>query len=66
MGRRDAGLTLRDLGEWVDNDEGLYNWWRNSKLAKREFIRQNRAELSRIVRAVLDGERRPHYLVYGG
>ena len=31
---------------WVNNDEGLYNWFRESRLSMREFIRSNRAELT--------------------
>lgn len=65
MSSRERGLTTRDLGQWIDNDEGLYRWWRNSKLSKREFIRLNRSELVRIIQAVTTGEKRPHYLLYG-
>lgn len=31
---------------WVLNDEGLYTWWRSSRLNMRTFIRVNRAELT--------------------
>jgi hypothetical protein len=34
---------------WVLNDEGLYNWYRSSGLALREFIRANRAELDKAI-----------------
>lgn len=65
MSSRERGLTTRDLGQWIDNDEGFYRWWRQSRLSKREFIRLNRAELKRSIQAVMNGEKRPHYLLYG-
>jgi len=65
MGRNQRGPNAQDIGQWIDNDEGLYRWWRNSKLSKREFIRLNRSELVRIIQAVTTGEKRAHYLLYG-
>jgi hypothetical protein len=62
---RSRTLTLKDLEQWVDNDEGLYRWWRQSRLPKREFIRRNRDELRAAVGRVLSGEKKAHYLVYG-
>lgn len=32
--------------EWVMNDEGLYCWFRNSRMPIRRFIRENREELT--------------------
>lgn len=60
-------LTAADIAQWIDNDEGLYSWWRSERprLSKREFIRANRAELERCIRAVLDGTKRAHFLRYG-
>lgn len=55
-----------ERAQWVDNDEGLYVWWRDSRLTKREFIRQNREELDRVIDNVLNGRKPAHYLVYGG
>ena len=40
--------------QWIDNNEGLYDWWRSSRLSKREFIRQNRSEIDRLIQSVLD------------
>lgn len=62
---RDRGITNKEIGQWVDNDEGLYRWYMQSRLSKREFIKVNRSELVRIIQAVQSGERRPHYLLYG-
>jgi hypothetical protein len=50
-------LNDKDLAQWIDNDEGLYNWWRGSRMAKGKFIKENRAELQTLIRAVL--ERKP-------
>lgn len=63
--KRDT-LNDADRSQWIDNDEGLYRWWRGSRLGKREFIRQNRAEIDAAIRSVRDGKRPAHYLLYGG
>lgn len=59
-------MTTRDISQWIDNDEGLYDWWRSSKLSKAEFIKQNRTELEACIDRVLGGEKPAHYLKYGG
>lgn len=59
-------MNDQDRAEWIDNDEGLYNWWRSSGLSKREFIRRNRAELTSCINAVLGGDKPAHFLAYGG
>jgi hypothetical protein len=35
--------------EWIDNDERLYVWWKESGESKRVFIRNNRAEITAII-----------------
>jgi hypothetical protein len=57
-------LNNTDREQWIDNDEGLYNWWRSTRLSKRQFIRQNREELDRCILNVLDGHKPAHYLAY--
>jgi len=59
-------MSIRDIEQWVDNDEGLYNWWKSSKMSKRAFIKENRAELERCIDNVISGRKRAHYLAYGG
>jgi hypothetical protein len=51
-------LTLNDddRAQWIDNDEGLYNWWRRSRQSKRAFIKENRKELTDLIMAVLNRE----------
>lgn len=62
----DKRLSISDIEQWIDNDEGLYNWWRSSRQSKRLFIRDNRAELESCIRLVTDGSKPAHYLAYGG
>lgn len=50
--------------QWVDNDEGLYLWFRRSRLSMREFIRQNRQEIDSAIDSVLDGSKPSHHLAY--
>lgn len=54
-----------ERAQWVDNDEGLYNWWKSSRQSKRAFIRENRAEIDGAISRVTGGERPAHYLAYG-
>jgi hypothetical protein len=56
----------KDRAQWIDNDEGLYVWWRASRKPKRTFIRENRAEIDRAIDSVLNGSKPAHYLAYGG
>ncbi len=56
-------LDTNELSLWVDNDEGLYNWWRGSRQSKSAFIRENRDELKRLIQAQLD--RKPARSLYG-
>lgn len=54
-----------EIGKWIDNDEGLYNWWRGSGQSKTAFIKENRAELVACIQKVTSGSKRAHYLAYG-
>lgn len=47
-------LNDNDRSQWIDNDEGLYNWWRSSRQSKSKFIRENREELTRLILAALN------------
>lgn len=51
---------------WIDNDEGLYKWWRSSGLSKRKFIKENKAEIDKAIGNVTAGTKPAHYLAYGG
>lgn len=39
--------------QWIDNDEGLYNWWRSLHMSKRAFIKENREELDACIERAL-------------
>jgi hypothetical protein len=45
-----------DRAQWIDNDEGLYLWWKSSRQSKRAFIRENRAELTKLINKMLNRE----------
>ena len=38
-------MSIKEIELWIDNDEGLYRWWKSSKQSKRNFIKENREEL---------------------
>jgi len=54
-----------ERAQWIDNDEGLYNWWRGSRQSKRDFIRANRADIDAAIDNVVGGHKPAHYLAYG-
>jgi hypothetical protein len=51
---RGENLTVADIEQWVNNDEGLYRWWKSSRMSLRAFVRDNRAELERVIQAALN------------
>lgn len=62
-----------EIKMWINNDEGLYNWfheWKRSAPAGRrridDFITQNRQELLLAIGNVMHGRKPAHYLAYGG
>jgi hypothetical protein len=55
-----------ERAQWIDNDEGLYDWWRASRQSKRAFIRANRAEIDQAIEPVIEGDKPAHHLKYGG
>ncbi len=54
-----------DRAQWLDNDEGLYDWWRSSRQSKRAFIAANRAEITEAILNVTENRKPAHYLKYG-
>jgi hypothetical protein len=54
------------INQWIDNDEGLYRWWKSSKLNKRAFIKANRQQLVAAIKKMVSGQQPMHYLRYGG
>lgn len=51
--------------QWVDNDEGLYDWYRSSRLPMREFIKLNRKGIDEVIARVTGGQKPAHYMKYG-
>lgn len=39
---------------WVNNDEGLYQLWKLSRLSLRAFVRKHRTEIDSYITALLD------------
>lgn len=55
--------------QWVDNDEGLYDWFnswkrRTGKRSIATFIRENRQEIDEAINPVLSGDKSAHHLKY--
>lgn len=46
MAKGDTRMNDRERELWVLNDEGLYNWWKSTRMTMRNFIRENREELT--------------------
>lgn len=65
-GREGKKMNNSDREQWIDNDEGLYNWWRSSRLPKRQFIRDNKVEIDAAIENVTCNRKPAHYLAYGG
>lgn len=62
---RGLGMNDTERAQWIDNDEGLYDMQRRSRLSKREWIRQNRDLIDVAAGNVKAGVKRPGYLKYG-
>jgi len=57
-------MNNTERAQWIDNDEGLHNWWRSSRQSKRQFIKDNRGEIDAAIRNVIEGRKPAHYLAY--
>lgn len=58
-------MNNTDREQWINNDEGLYRWWKSSRLPLRKFIQENRAEIDAAISNVTEGRKPAHYLTYG-
>lgn len=38
---------------WTLNDEGLYNWFRSTRLSMTKFIKENREEIDKHIKKAL-------------
>jgi hypothetical protein len=66
MKRQHTRHNDEERRQWIQNDEGLYNWWRGSRQTMREFIRENRTYIDDAIENVTTGRKPAHYLAYGG
>jgi len=41
--------TIREKELWIDNDEGLYRWWKRTGKSKRNFIKENSDTLDELI-----------------
>ncbi len=57
-------MSKEHIAQWIDNDEGLYNWWKGTRQSKAAFIKENRTELESCINKVLHGNKPAHYLAY--
>lgn len=58
-------MNNSDREQWIDNDEGLYNWWKISRLSKRKFIQENRVAIDKVIANMTEHLKPYHYLAYG-
>jgi hypothetical protein len=58
-------MNNSERAQWIDNDEGLYNWWKSSRLSKAAFIREHRAEIDAAIENVTSNRKPAHYLACG-
>jgi hypothetical protein len=54
----------KERRQWVDHDEGLYDLHRRSKVPVKKWVRENRALIDTVIKAVMSGVERTGYLKY--
>ena len=54
VGEQKIRINDSDREQWINQDEGLYQWWKSSGLGMRAFIRANRDEIDVEIASVLD------------
>ena len=42
-------MNNKEREMWITNDEGLYRWWKSSRVSITKFIRENRKDLDQII-----------------
>ena len=58
-------MNNQDRKDWINNDEGLYDWWRSSQMSMTAFIAEHKTEIDEVINNVLSGKKQAHYLKYG-
>ncbi len=52
-------MNERERELWVNKDEDIFNWWKDTKLSKRKFMRIYRKELDAVIKRVREAP--PHH-----
>ncbi len=55
-------MNDKERASWIDNDEGLYNWWKSSRFSKSAFVKVNRLTIDAIIDNKVNN-RKPHSLL---
>lgn len=50
---RKRNIDNKERRLWIDNDEGLYRWWKSSRLPIGKFIAANKSEIDAAIRRAL-------------
>ena len=46
---RFMSLNDEDRRQWVQNDEGLYNWWKSTGIGLYRFVNENRQAITEAI-----------------
>ncbi len=42
-------ITNDDREDWIDNDRGLYDWWKETGLSKNTFMTDYKSEIDNVI-----------------
>lgn len=46
-------MNDKERAQWVDNHEGLYTWFKATRLTMRNFLRRYRSEIDKVINHAL-------------
>lgn len=46
-------IDYKEMRLWIENDEGLYSWWRSSRQPISVFIRENSKEIRAAIKRAI-------------
>ena len=49
-------LNNEERRQWVNNDEGLYNWWKSERCSMTIFIKNNKNDIDACIKRALGGQ----------
>jgi hypothetical protein len=47
-------MNNKEREQWINNDEGLYKWWKSTCLSMTRFIKEHRQEIDEYINKVLN------------